>query len=40
MVEINITNFITIGLMSLLFFAIVEFGKKKFGADTAKKDEA
>jgi len=30
MIEINVTNFITVGLMAMLFFAVVEIGKKQW----------
>lgn len=30
MIELNITNFITVGIMAMIFFAMVEIAKKKF----------
>ena len=30
MIEINITNFINIGVMAMVFFAAAEFAKKKW----------
>lgn len=31
MIELNVTNFITVGLMAMIFFAIAEVAKKKLG---------
>lgn len=36
MVQINVVNFLTVGIMALVFMAAVEFGKNKF----MKKQEA
>jgi len=33
MVEINVSNFITVGLMGLLFIMIIKFASKKAGAN-------
>lgn len=33
MIEINVVNFITVGLMAMVFFAIAEIAKKKLGMD-------
>lgn len=30
MIEINVTNFLTIGIMAMVFFAVAEIAKKKF----------
>ena len=30
MIDLNLTNFITIGVIAMLFFSLVEFSKKKF----------
>lgn len=30
MIEINFTNFLTVGLMAMIFFAAVEMAKSKF----------
>lgn len=40
MIEINITNFITVGLMAMIFFAAAEWGKKKFNLGKPEKTEA
>lgn len=37
MIELNVTNFITVGLMALAFFAAVEWGKKKFNMGSAEE---
>jgi hypothetical protein len=35
MIEINVTNFITVGVMALIFFALVEAGKKQWAKRAA-----
>jgi hypothetical protein len=35
MIEINLTNFITIGVMAMLFFALAELVKKKLNIGKA-----
>lgn len=37
MIELNITNFITVGIMAMIFFAMVEIAKKKFTKSEAKE---
>ena len=33
MIEINVVNFLTIGIMAMVFFAVAELAKKKLGLD-------
>ena len=40
MIEINITNFITVGLMAMVFFAAAEWAKKKFHVGKPEASEA
>ena len=39
MIEINITNFLTIGIMAMVFFAVAEVAKKKLGLDNDDKNK-
>ena len=36
MIELNITNFITIGLIAMIFHAIFMFGRKALGGKSTK----
>jgi len=35
MIDINVANFITIGLMAMVFFAVVKFAKKAISGGAA-----
>lgn len=40
MIEINITNFLTIGIMAMVFFSLAEIAKRKLGiGSVAEKSE-
>ena len=40
MIEWNITNFVTIGLMAMVFFALAEVVKKKLNIGAGAKPDA